>query len=140
MGHPPMTPEQQMAAGIKTRSSRLWFPMSRGDEKKKQGPEEPSVEERIESLATALGMPASDLASAIAVAVRQHVPPASLSSVANKAQETGGSKLVEALLQDPKGDGNPVAAAAAPGGTADETNGGLMAGLESLVGFDEPTV
>ena len=40
-----------------------------------------SVEERIEDLAAALGMPSSELADAIADAVRAHVPPASLSSV-----------------------------------------------------------
>ena len=47
-----------------------------------------SVEDNIEALADALGMPSSDLASAIADAVREHVPPASLSSVA--AHEPSG--------------------------------------------------
>ncbi|RPD73666.1 hypothetical protein L226DRAFT_535946 [Lentinus tigrinus ALCF2SS1-7] len=47
-----------------------------------------TVEDRINDLAAALGMPSSDLAAAIADAVREHVPPASLSSVA--AHEPSG--------------------------------------------------
>ncbi|KAI8974270.1 hypothetical protein BD414DRAFT_424484 [Trametes punicea] len=47
-----------------------------------------SVEDRINDLAAALGMPSKDLAVAIADAVREHVPPASLSSVA--AHEPSG--------------------------------------------------
>ena len=46
------------------------------------------VEDNLQALADALGMPSSDLASAIADAVREHVPPASLSSVA--AHEPSG--------------------------------------------------
>ena len=46
------------------------------------------VEDSIQALADALGMPSSDLAKAIADAVREHVPPASLSSVA--AREPSG--------------------------------------------------
>ena len=46
-----------------------------------------SVEERINELASALGMPSKDLASAIANAVREYVPPASLSSIS--AHQTG---------------------------------------------------
>ncbi|KAI0808282.1 hypothetical protein C8Q74DRAFT_1213945 [Fomes fomentarius] len=42
----------------------------------------PTVEDRIAELAAALGMPSSDLAAAIADAVREHVPPVGLSSVA----------------------------------------------------------
>ena len=49
---------------------------------------EPTVEDRINDLAAALGMPSSDLSAAIADAVRDHVPPASLSSVA--AHEPSG--------------------------------------------------
>ncbi len=49
---------------------------------------EPTVEDRINDLAAALGMPSSDLSAAIADAVREHVPPASLSSVA--AHEPSG--------------------------------------------------
>lgn len=46
-----------------------------------------TVEDRIKSLAEALGMPSNDLAAVIADAVREHIPPASLSSV--KAHQTG---------------------------------------------------
>jgi len=49
--------------------------------------EDESVEGKITALAQALGIPTKDLASAIAVAVREYVPPASLSSIA--AEETG---------------------------------------------------
>ena len=45
------------------------------------------VERRIDELAGALGIPSKDLANAIAGAVRDYVPPASLSSIA--AHETG---------------------------------------------------
>lgn len=45
------------------------------------------VERRIDQLAVALGIPSKDLANAIAGAVKNYVPPASLSSVA--AHETG---------------------------------------------------
>jgi len=56
------------------------------------------VEEHIRALADAFGVPAGDLASAIAEAVRDHVPPASLLSVA--AKETGS--LVQSLVgQEP---------------------------------------
>lgn len=54
-----------------------------------------SVEDRINGLARELGIPAKELASAIAGAVRQYVPPASLSSIA--AKETG--RVVESLLK-----------------------------------------
>ena len=47
-----------------------------------------SVEDKIGDLAKALGMDSPDLAAAIADAVRAHVPPASLSSVA--AHEPSG--------------------------------------------------
>lgn len=40
------------------------------------------VEKRINDLAAALGVPSKDLASAIAAAVHEYVPPASLSSIA----------------------------------------------------------
>lgn len=61
-------------------------PILKGDE---------SLEDRINGLAKELGIPSKELASAIAGAVRKHVPPASLSSIA--AKETG--KIVESLLE-----------------------------------------
>ncbi|EMD36070.1 hypothetical protein CERSUDRAFT_53111 [Gelatoporia subvermispora B] len=47
----------------------------------------PSVEQRINELAQALGVPSKDLAAAIAGAVKEYVPPATLSSIAS--HETG---------------------------------------------------
>ena len=46
-----------------------------------------TVEQRINELASALGVPSKDLASAIASAVHDYVPPATLSSIA--AYQTG---------------------------------------------------
>lgn len=46
-----------------------------------------TVEERINELASALGMPSADLANAIADAVREYVPPASIKSIS--AHQTG---------------------------------------------------
>ncbi|KAG6833154.1 hypothetical protein H0H87_010541 [Tephrocybe sp. NHM501043] len=63
------------------------FHKGNGRKREMRGEHEESVEDRINALARALGMPSKDLASAIAVAVREYVPPASLSSVA--AKETG---------------------------------------------------
>ncbi|KAK0449038.1 uncharacterized protein EV420DRAFT_1622168 [Desarmillaria tabescens] len=70
------------------------------------------VEDHINALAEALGMPSKDLARAIAGAVREYVPPASLSAL--KEKETG----------------SPVEAAGIVGG--------VMSGVESFVGMDEP--
>ncbi|EGN97352.1 hypothetical protein SERLA73DRAFT_184027 [Serpula lacrymans var. lacrymans S7.3] len=81
------------------------------------------VEDRLNALAEALGMPSHDVASAIAGAVRDHVPPASLSSIA--AQETGSA--VKILVGVPQG--RP-----AEGGST----GGLYEGIERIVGMDEP--
>ena len=50
------------------------------------------VERKINELAAVLGLPSKDLASAIAVAVREYVPPASLSSIA--AHQTGYARSV----------------------------------------------
>ncbi len=58
------------------------------------------VEDRINALAEALGVPSKDLARAIAGAVREYVPPASLSAL--KEKETG-SPVVDELLKEPQG-------------------------------------
>lgn len=58
---------------------------------------EMSVERRIEELAKAIGLSSKDLASAIAGAVREYAPPASLSSMSKKAEKTGGSQIVDEL-------------------------------------------
>lgn len=92
-----------------------------------------SVEKRINDLAEALGIPSKDLAGAIAVAVREYVPPASLSSVA--AEETG--EVVQEMLKGSDtlvNDKKPVAPTETPGGIVD----GVVDGLNAVVGFDEP--
>jgi hypothetical protein len=91
---------------------------------------EESVEEKINALAKALGMPSKDLAVAIANAVRQYVPPASLSSVA--AKETG--PVIEALVQGRAGEHSEGGTKAAGSiGAA----GKVLSGIESFVGMDE---
>lgn len=103
----------------------------RGSEDKRNYREE-SVEDRINGLASALGMPSNELASAIAGAVRSYVPPASLSSVA--AKETGDA--VKVLLSEPReGEGHTSNSEADPiGGVM----GGIVTGMEGFVGMDEP--
>jgi hypothetical protein len=96
-----------------------------------------TVEDRIRDLADALGMPSGDLARAIAVAVREYVPPASLSSVSAAAQKTGGaSEIVDELLGDgahaDASSSSSSAAAAATGG------GGVSGIIGKVVGMDEP--
>jgi len=109
-----------------------------------------TVEDKINALALALGLPSPDLARAIAGAVRQYVPPASLKSIAADPRETG--KAVEALLNKEvvvdDGTGVPVSAGGgsvagtdAPGAQATGSGGileGVASGVESFVGMDEP--
>ncbi|TFK35912.1 hypothetical protein BDQ12DRAFT_687749 [Crucibulum laeve] len=96
---------------------------------------EDTVEDRINALAQALGMPSNELASAIAVAVKQYVPPASLSSVA--AKETGPA--VEALVKGASEDVvEGVSSVAAAEASAAGVVGGVVSGMESFVGMDEP--
>ncbi|EAU81618.1 hypothetical protein CC1G_02634 [Coprinopsis cinerea okayama7 len=96
-----------------------------------------SIEAKITDLASAFGIPPSELASAIAVAVRNYVPPASLSSIA--AKETGD--IVHVLLE---GDeelqrkvGHPEAT---PSSTASSQGvvENVLEGVESFVGMEEP--
>ncbi|KAJ3721966.1 hypothetical protein EV361DRAFT_6623 [Lentinula raphanica] len=92
---------------------------------------EEGVEDRINALAEALGMPPNDLAKAIAVAVREYVPPASLSSI--KERETG-KPAVEELLRG-NGEGKPVE------GSKPTSTGvveGVFRNMDSFVGLDEP--
>jgi len=59
------------------------------------------VEDKINALAEALGMPTKELASAIAGAVKKYVPPASLSSISSAAaRETGRSSEAAKILWD----------------------------------------
>jgi len=56
------------------------------------------LERRIEELADTLGVDPVEFARAIADAVRQMVPPASLSLLANEAREAGGGRIMDALM------------------------------------------
>jgi len=82
------------------------------------------VEDRINALASALGMPPTHLASAIASAVREHVPPASLSSVA-ASEPTGAATKV--LLNDESEEVPEESVVGKAGGI-----------IGSVVGLDEP--
>ncbi|KAK7018411.1 hypothetical protein R3P38DRAFT_2982625 [Favolaschia claudopus] len=94
---------------------------------------EETVEDRINALADALGMPSRDLASAIAGAVKEYVPPASLSSVA--AHQTG--EAVDTMLKETeKSDEQREAQKAAEGGGG--VVEGIANGMGSFVGMDEP--
>jgi hypothetical protein len=57
-----------------------------------------TVEDRINALASVLGIPSNQLASAIAVAAREYVPPAGLSSIAAKETGTIAEVLVEGVV------------------------------------------
>lgn len=95
---------------------------------------EDSVEDKINALAQALGMPSRELASAIAVAVREYVPPASLSSVA--AKETG--QVIEAMIKGAEGgEGKSERIQTGDAGNSGVV-GGVVSGMESFVGMDEP--
>lgn len=58
------------------------------------------VERHVEELAEAFGIPPLEFAGAIAGAVRRVVPRASLSSLANEAKKTGGSRIMDVLSGD----------------------------------------
>ncbi|KAJ6589332.1 hypothetical protein B0H19DRAFT_979557 [Mycena capillaripes] len=106
-------------------------PRSQPMKRKKESQE--TVEDRINALADALGMPSRDLASAIAGAVKQYVPPASLSSVA--AHQTG--EAVDTLLKGAEKTDEQRQAekdAESSGGVVE----GIASGMGSFVGMDEP--
>jgi len=84
------------------------------------------VEGHIEALAVELGMgKGSDLAAAIADAVREHVPPASLSALSARTQETGGSRVIDALLG---GEGTQ---------SGSGSGGGIGETMRSVAGMDD---
>ncbi|KAJ7479772.1 hypothetical protein FB451DRAFT_1350919 [Mycena latifolia] len=105
---------------------------SKGKKGKKDSSE--TVEDRINALADALGMPSRDLASAIAGAVKQYVPPASLSSVA--AHQTGEAVnvLLKSASESENGHTEPQKDAEGTGGVVE----GIASGMGSFVGMDEP--
>ncbi|GJE95254.1 hypothetical protein PsYK624_114370 [Phanerochaete sordida] len=92
-----------------------------------------TVEERINELASALGMPSKDLASAIAVAVHDFVPPATLSSVA--AHQTGDAVQ---YLVDPEGAAASDSSATAFVPVATDGAKVLNKAFDAIVGMDEP--
>lgn len=112
----------------------------RGDTPARKGPNKRSdrgheVEDRINALAEALGMPSKELASAIAGAVRAYVPPASLSSVA--ARQTG--EAVNMLLKESEAGTEDAANKAHEQRKAGEgVVEGIRRGVESFAGMDEP--
>jgi hypothetical protein len=63
------------------------------------------VEDRINALAEALGMPPQKLASAIAGAVKEYVPPASLSSMSSAATNSKASGVSSAVWNIILGEG-----------------------------------
>ena len=85
------------------RSNPLWQFFSRhfrwgGSGLGHDGGTQLDVERRIEELADTLGVDAVEFARAIADVVRQLVPPASLSLLANEARETGGGRIMDVLI------------------------------------------
>ena len=58
----------------------------------------------MNELAGALGIPSGDFARAIAVAVREYVPPVLLSSISAEAKEMGGTRQVYDLFGEDAGD------------------------------------
>ncbi|ESK90787.1 hypothetical protein Moror_4059 [Moniliophthora roreri MCA 2997] len=99
---------------------------------------EESVEDRINALALALGMPPQDLARAIAGAVKEYVPPASLTSI--RERETAGP-AVDVLLGKkaaPKGSENSQSDADVAQEAKEGATGVVEGVMDSFVGMDEP--
>ncbi|CAL1701837.1 unnamed protein product [Somion occarium] len=97
-----------------------------------KGRAELTVEERINELASALGMPSKDLASAIAGAIREYVPPATLSSIS--AHQAG-----EAIsyLVNPDG-ASASEAESSVGASATKGFKFVASAVGAAVGMDEP--
>lgn len=83
------------------------------------------VSAKISELAEVLGIPPATLATAIASAVSQHVPPATLSSISKNEAST--ASVVRSLLQDENE-------------KAKETANSFASKLGNVVGFDEADV
>ena len=95
-----------------------------------------NLEDKITDLARSFGIPPKELASAIAVAVRNYVPPASLSSLA--AKETGD--IVKVLLEGDEEKEAVLGATTTGGGSpaAPAATGVAEGFLDSFVGMEEP--
>ncbi|RXW19752.1 hypothetical protein EST38_g6114 [Candolleomyces aberdarensis] len=93
------------------------------------------VEDKINDLAAALGLPSHELASAIALAVHNYVPPASLSSIA--AKETGS--VVDVLVEG--AESGQAEGLNVPQKSPEPTPGvvgEIVNGFETFVGLEEP--
>ncbi|KAI0086861.1 hypothetical protein BDY19DRAFT_959178 [Irpex rosettiformis] len=107
-----------------------------GAEVSGDGNKEVTVEERINELASALGVPTMDLARAIADAVREYVPPASLSSIST--HQTGSA--VEFLVGKATGTAQSLEQEGAGQATVVAERGFKVAAkaFEAVVGMEEP--
>lgn len=113
-------------AAVPEPTSTGWFSNSKNSGTGEGSGGGDEVEQRINALASALGMPPTHLASAIASAVREHVPPASLSSVAASEPTGSATKILVNDESEEEAEGQEGVAA---------TAGGI---LGSVVGMDEP--
>ncbi|KAH6903993.1 hypothetical protein BKA70DRAFT_1299220 [Coprinopsis sp. MPI-PUGE-AT-0042] len=96
-----------------------------------------NLEGKITDLARSFGIPPTELASAIAVAVRNYVPPASLSSIA--AKETG--EIIKVLLEgdeEKEAVMGQVTATGAGSAEAPVATGVVEGFMDSFVGMEEP--
>lgn len=82
-----------------------------------------NVDAKISELASALGIPPATLATAIASAVSEHVPPATLSSIAKNEAST--ASVVQSMVQDPNAE-------------ATEAANSFGSKMGNIVGMDEP--
>ncbi|KIJ53328.1 hypothetical protein M422DRAFT_202242 [Sphaerobolus stellatus SS14] len=83
-----------------------------------------SVEDHIQALAAALGMPSKELATAIAEAVKNYVPPASLSSI-SAAEATSTGEAVKVLVGE---------------NDEPEPGTGLKDKISAFSSFDDPVI
>jgi len=83
------------------------------------------VEDRINDLAEILGLKPTDLASAISGAVKEHVAPATLSSISSSASAAGAAKTAVDALVGEEAQDEGIAA-------------GMANTMGSIVGLDEP--
>jgi hypothetical protein len=95
------------ATSFSLHSNPLWQFISRhfrwggselGNDGQHSGGMQLDLERRIEELADTLGVDPIEFARAIADAVNQLVPPASLSLLANEARESGGGRIMDVLM------------------------------------------
>jgi len=123
---PPQLQDENRSPGSNSNqqpSGKKWWVGKSSDSGRFEG-----VEDRINALAKALGMPPKELASAIAGAVKEYVPPASLSSMSSAAAKQTGRNAETANILWAEGEGEE-----GKGG-----DGAMGDVLGSMVGIDEP--